>query len=241
MQCTLNIPHLIPPREVVSVWQQLNVPALKTLLARARYQRRATVREFSSAYEFDGSAAAPLLAASDGLAADTGYWLCATPVHLETRRHALVLADPAALQLTPAESAALAAVIAEHVRGDNMTLHTPPSGRWYLRCDCDMPPAITTSPLDEAIGRDIQAFLPQGPDALRWHRLLTETHIRSTTRAKPQAVFPSTVCGCGVAVACRNPLRCPTRQCGAMIRSHARSHSAQAVVSIAVRRAFRTK
>jgi hypothetical protein len=109
------------------------------------------------------------------VAADSGYWLCATPVHLQTRHHALVLADPATLDLDATQSAALAATIAAHVRGDNMVLHTPASGRWYLHCDTA--PAISTTALDDVVGRDVQPYLPKGADALRWHRLLTEIQM----------------------------------------------------------------
>ena len=175
MRCTLNIPHLIPPHEVISVWHQLPIHTLKSMLQRARYTRHTSMHDIAGFTSFDVSAAAPLLAAADGLDAETGYWLCAMPVHLETRRHALVLADPADLKLSAAESAALAETIAQHVRGEQLVLHTSPSGRWYLRRDSA--PAMTTSPLDEVIGRDLQAFLPQGPDALTWHRLLTEIQM----------------------------------------------------------------
>ncbi|MBM3340496.1 MAG: hypothetical protein FJY56_00045 [Betaproteobacteria bacterium] len=181
MQLSLHIPHLIPPREAAAVWAALDVPSLKRMLARARYSRSAplddaavTCESFGIGSDRSGSIA-PLLARADGVKVDDGYWLCVTPAHLETRHHTLVLADPALLQLTAEESQALAATLAEHLRAEQLTLHAPRPDRWYLRCD--QPPAISTSSLASVAGHGIDAFLPKGADALRWHRLLTEMQM----------------------------------------------------------------
>jgi hypothetical protein len=175
MHCTLDIPHLIPPREAAQAWRELQAPALKALLARARHRTYATMRDVPDLSCLDLDGAAPLLAASEGLQADRGYWLCATPVHVQMRHHTLVLADPDELALGETESAALAATLAEHLQQDGLTLLTTQAGRWYLHCDAA--PALRTTPLQEVIGRSIDPHLPQGPDALRWHRLLTELQM----------------------------------------------------------------
>lgn len=178
MRCTLEIPHLIPPREANAVWHSIDTPSLKLLLARARHTRTPLDTEASGSIlgmDTKTIAAAPLLAQEDGLPAQEGYWLCATPVHLETRHHALVLADPTALTLAVAESQALAATLAEHLRSDGISLHAPHPARWYLHCR--VAPEITTSGLDHVIGHDIDRWLPQGRDALAWHRRLTELQM----------------------------------------------------------------
>ncbi len=120
---------------------------------------------------------APLLARHANLDAASGYWLCATPVHLATRRNALVLTDPSALDLDAATSAALAAPLAGHLRDENLTLHAPQPGLWFLHSLAHTPPAITTSSLDSVSGRDVRAFLPKGVDSARWHRILTEMQM----------------------------------------------------------------
>lgn len=178
MRCTLDIPQLIPPREANAVWHSIDAPALKSLLAGARYTRTPLDTEASrSILGMDTTtiAAAPLLAREDGLPAHEGYWLCATPVHLETRHHALVLGDPAALTLTAAESQALAATLAAHLHGDGIGLHAPQPARWYIHCRAA--PDISTGDLDDVIGHDINRRLPQGRDALAWHRRLTELQM----------------------------------------------------------------
>ena len=182
MQCTLHIPHLIPPRELgAALWRTVDAPQLKTALARAAFTTTAAAaddallcRTFGIAQQQDWPLA-PLLARGENLVVDSGYWLCATPVHLETRRNALVLTDPAALEITLEESAAFAAMLAGHLREEQVTLHAPRPNRWFLRCDT--PPAMTTTSLNAVSGRDVRTFLPQGPDSARWHRILTEIQM----------------------------------------------------------------
>jgi hypothetical protein len=182
MTCTLYIPHLIPPREIGdALWRTVDAPQLKQTLARAALTRSPAnttdallCRQFGIVQQNDWPLAS-LLARSENLPASDGYWLCATPVHLETRRNALMLTDPAALAITAAESTAFATMLAEHLREENVTLHAPQPNRWFLQCDT--PPAMTTTSLDVVTGRDVRTFLPQGPDSARWHRILTEIQM----------------------------------------------------------------
>ena len=184
MPCSLYIPHLIPPREIgAALWRMVQAPQLKTLLAKARYDgsapsagEAALCRLFGVARQHDWPLA-PLLARHENLDSASGYWLCASPVHLETRHNALVLTDPLTLDLDAATSAALAAPLAEHVRGENLTLHAPQPGLWLLHSPAHTPPAMTTSSLDSVSGRDVRAFLPKGADSARWHRILTEMQM----------------------------------------------------------------
>ena len=64
--------------------------------------------------------------------------------------------------------------------------------RWYLRLAGD--PGIRTYPLLEAIGRDINARLPYGPNLRRWHPLLTEAqmlfHGHPVNRAREECNQP---------------------------------------------------
>ncbi len=182
MDCTLFIPHLLPPSvQAEALWRTVDAPQLKTLLARAALvSDAATSAEtwlcgaFGIARQQDLPLAA-LLAAHENLNAGSGYWLNATPVHLETRRNALMLTDPAALEITADESAAFAATLGHHLHEENVTLHAPQPGRWFLRSDAT--PVMTTSSLDAVTGRDVRLFLPQGPDSARWHRILTEMQM----------------------------------------------------------------
>ncbi len=182
MQCILHIPCLLPPREALAASGiVIHAPHLSRLLARAHETRvpdsgnGATLcQAFGIARQQDWPLA-PLLAQSAGLSAGAGYWLCATPVHLETRRNALVLSGAPALSLSRAESDALAATLAAHLRAEGVTLHHANAGQWFLQTDAT--PGLTTTSLDQAQGRDVREFLPQGVDSRRWHRLLTEMQM----------------------------------------------------------------
>lgn len=184
MQCTLYIPHLIPPIEIGdALWRTVDAPHLKTLLARAQYTARdgedndASLCKIFGVIRQQDWPLAPLLARGENLIAghDQGYWLCATPIHLETRRNALILTDPAALAITATESKAFADMLVEHLHEEHVTLHAPQPGHWFLHCDT--PPAMTTTPLGRVTGRDVRTFLPQGKDSARWHRILTEIQM----------------------------------------------------------------
>lgn len=182
MPCTLYIPHLLLPRtRGAAVWRTAQAPHLKLLLARARYTRDAETDATAALCALFGIARqhdyplAPLLAHAHSLEVRDSYWLRAAPVHLETRRHALVLADPAALQVSDAESAALAATLSSHLAQENIALHAPRPGLWLVRSD--EVPAMTTHHLDAAVGQDVRGFLPQGAGSRRWHRLLTEMQM----------------------------------------------------------------
>lgn len=184
MDCTLFIPCLLPPKageQGDALWRTVDAPELKQLLARATMATDTTVdaeawlcHTFGIARQQDFPLA-PLLAEAENLDAAHGYWLNATPAHLETRRNALVLADPAILKITIEESMAFAAILADHLREENVTLHAPRPDRWFLHCG--IAPALATTSLATVIGRDIRPHLPRGADSARWHRILTEMQM----------------------------------------------------------------
>ncbi len=182
------MPGLLPPREALAATDYaLHAPHLKALLARARETREPLADDGALLCQAFGIAQqqdwplAPLLARAAGLNATHGYWLCATPVHLETRRNALVLTGPAALNVSGAESAALAGTLAGHLGEEGVTLHVGKPGQWFVQID--VAPAMTTTPLERVLGRDVREFLPQGADARRWHRLMTEMQMLLHTHA----------------------------------------------------------
>jgi hypothetical protein len=85
------------------------------------------------------------------------------------------LADARTLAIEPVEAASLAAAFDQTFASDGLQLHVPCPDRWYLRLPAN--PDIHTYPLHRAIGRDINSLLPHGPNARRWHALLTEAQM----------------------------------------------------------------
>ena len=117
---------------------------------------------------------APFAALGDGLAAESGYWLCADPVSLMLQRDSFALAEPTdALQLTQARQ--LADALNAHFEADGMRFFVAAPRRWYLRLA--QKPNLRTHPLAAMLHRDIQPFLPTGADGLHWHRLLNELQM----------------------------------------------------------------
>ncbi len=99
----------------------------------------------------------------------------ATPVHLAPDQDRLLLFDSAAADLTPAETDTLVAAFNDHFRDDGWQLQISPAGHLYLHL-AD-PPAVRTSPLGQVIGRNVDLFLPQGPDATDWRARLNEIQM----------------------------------------------------------------
>jgi hypothetical protein len=178
MNVTLLIPDLIPPRGAqgnslgVTHWSSLDTPCLKRLLARARWTRNVAPDTQSwLKKQFNVDALGPVMAQADGLAATQGYWLNATPVHVEARRTSLVLTDPAHLQLDPEEAAALAAPLTLHLAGEGLALYAPHPARWYIRSENLL--TMSDAPPHTAAGRDIQSFTSNKAA----QRLLTELQM----------------------------------------------------------------
>lgn len=155
-------------------------PALRHLLRCAR--REGAVEEgaptwlcrlFGVARQQDWPVA-PFAALADGLATETGYWLCADPVSLLLQRDSFTVTDgPRSLSLAQAQQ--LTAALNAHFAADGMQFFAPRADRWYLRLP--RTPSLQTHPLSQARGRDIHAHMPQGADGLKWHGWLNEVQM----------------------------------------------------------------
>ncbi len=159
-------------------------PALLTLLARARQQSAAATGSDELLLQLFGiapahGADAPVAALSrfgesDPVAID-GYWLHADPVHLRADQARLLLFGPRVLTVRMDEAQTLAAAFNTLYNADGWRLETPHPQRWYLRLPDD--PGIHTQALHAVIGRNIDAFLPQGANGKRWHGVLNEVQM----------------------------------------------------------------
>jgi hypothetical protein len=174
------VPYLFPPARLREAAQGLRLPALETLLARGSRQPcpaegvEAALCEALGIPRQQDWPLAPITLAADGGEPGDAYWLRADPVHLRVMRDRIVLADGESLELSRQESDALAASIGGHFGADFNPLPLHPQ-RWYLRLP--QAPRLTTTPLSVAVGRDIEALLPQGPDAMGFRARLTELQM----------------------------------------------------------------
>jgi hypothetical protein len=118
---------------------------------------------------------APFSRVADGGEVDGQYWMLAAPVHLRADRTRLVLFDSVDLEFSDAEASELAGLFKEHFQQQGWRLEMLSPSRWYLGLEDT--PQMTTSHLDEVMGRSIDSFLPQGQDAGHWHRILNEVQM----------------------------------------------------------------
>lgn len=154
-------------------------PALELLLARGRRTHddpldlaRWLAREF-------GLAEAPvpagaLTALAGGLEPGEDAWLRADPVHLRLQRDSMMLVPAAGFDVSRAEADALADAVNRHFAA-SFSVHVVSPAAWSLRVKGDA--AIDgRSPLELA-GQDVDANLPAGADAARWHATLNEVQM----------------------------------------------------------------
>jgi hypothetical protein len=186
---TLVVPGLFGPALTPP---QLTLPGLETLLARG--DRIDDEREFEALlfdlFDIRAEAGQDLPVAAVTRVLDLGvidksWWLRVDPVHLRPDRDRLLLADATMLHLTQEEADQLVAEVMETYAGEGWVLKAARPNRWYLRPPTV--PNIKTWPLPVVVGRNIHDYLPQGPDAKRWHTLLNELQILLHTARVNQA------------------------------------------------------
>ena len=182
MHCTLFIPGLMWPRPgAQEVTRGLEVPALRKLLARGRAQRCAAIAPegwLCQAFEVERAQdwpIAPLTLELDGGEPGDVYWLRADPIHIKVERQRLLLVHSALFEIDHGEAQALAAALNAHFAADGYAFSAPHPRRWYVK----LPrlPRLVTHSVSEAAGRELQSCLPEGPDALAWHRVFNEAQM----------------------------------------------------------------
>lgn len=104
-----------------------------------------------------------------------GIWMRADPVHLAADHRGLILMDESTFTLDQHDALVLAASVKDILAEHGMQLEVPIITRWYVRLDAL--PAVKTTPLHEAAGRDIHACMPAGAGQLEWAQLLNEIQI----------------------------------------------------------------
>ena len=179
MPLDVVVPDLLPPPEAPPALRELRLPALERWLARAAAARRPEANLaalLANAYGLD--AAAPPVAAISLLAdagVREGHWLRADPVHVSVGNSAITLHHAAGLQVTGEEAQRLTAALQELFAEDHFEFRAPAPERWYVRVPAGELPG--TTPLDEALGRNVFGLLPRGKGRVNWPSALTEAQM----------------------------------------------------------------
>jgi hypothetical protein len=108
---------------------------------------------------------------NDKAAAHERYLL--QPVHLDVGSHGLILADPAALELSHDEALALIGALRSLV--PDVLVHLIDSTHWLL--DVPKPYALHGAVPEAALGTDILHWLPEGDAKRRWSALANEVQM----------------------------------------------------------------
>ena len=154
-------------------------PALELLLARGRRTHDDPIalegwlaREFGLGEE--PLPAGALTALAGGLEPGEDAWLRADPVHLRLQRDSMMLVPAAGFDVSRAEADALAESVSRHFAA-SFSVHVVSAACWSLRAKGDVR-LDARSPLELA-GQDVNANLPAGADAARWHATLNEVQM----------------------------------------------------------------
>lgn len=178
MNLHLAIPDLLwPVSEDPRVLEGLSLPALETLLAKGRVSARDSAypeQWLLSIYDA-GSGSAPFALQADGGVPEEAVWMRADPCHLRVNRDKLVLTDAHTFELSRDEAEALIESLNKHFADDGLLFYPMQPERWYVRLA--EAPAIVTTPIDEARGRDIDPLLPGGDAGMTWRRALNEVQM----------------------------------------------------------------
>ena len=176
MPLTLLVPDLLAPADAPAPLRAARLPALEKALSRAIASREpgAGASWLLSRFGLPGSTPlANLAAAAEGLpAAD---WLRADPVHQRIERDALVLHDPAVLDLARGEADEAIAALNGFFGEDGLAFVAPHPHRWYVRVPEGERPV--TVPFDDAVGANPFGRLPSGGTRLRWRSMFSEAQM----------------------------------------------------------------
>ena len=177
MHCELVVPALFAAHEVP------RLPALELLLARGRVAREQPFSLESwlgHAFELAESslpagAITAFAAGVNGIGSPGDFcWLRADPVHLRIEPDRLSLIPSVGFGISRDEAEMFAATLNRHF-GDRLTIFPCWPDRWCLRSAGDI--ALDALAPVELAGREVDANLPRGPQAARWHTLLNETQM----------------------------------------------------------------
>jgi hypothetical protein len=189
------LPFGLPPQELAAdLFRELKVPALSTLIARAKSaQRRHEAfddlsralpheawisRQFGLENALRSGGSPPIAAAAMRefeLPDEPGTWFIINPVHFHIARDHLVLIDPRQLQLAEQEARILFDVAQQLFAEVGKPLLYGNSKTWFVRAD-DWNQLQTSTP-DATTGHNIDIWMPKGEGERNWRKLQNEVQM----------------------------------------------------------------
>jgi hypothetical protein len=185
-QLSVVIPGLFGPaqiKQLPAAWQDLSLPGLEGLLARARRgsaEGRGLEQTLFALFQVapgrDGDL--PVAAVTrQWESQDAGgyWWLRADPVHLRADRDRIVMLGNTILDISAEECQHIALELNHHFAGEDWQLAAANARRWYLRLD--QAPRIGTVALPDVVGQDILHAMPHGPAEAQWRSVMNEVQM----------------------------------------------------------------
>jgi len=187
------VPGALVPASIAShVLARANLPLLGRRLARARIGALQRFEGQGAAHldwlwsHFGGKDQPPptapyalraLESPHSSMATEETFLWQADPVHFAFARDRMLLTKlEGDAALTADESGVLAAEAAATAAEFGARLRTIDTRHWFLVFD--VPWRLRTIAFDAALGRSVEPLLPEGDDAARWRKLLTEIQMR---------------------------------------------------------------
>jgi len=186
----LVVPGLLGPMPALNqTVGDLRLPNLERLLSRSRQTTVPETDLESVLFGFFGIKREPasnLPAAAyrrigDGGVSDDRYWLQVSPVYLRPDQDRLLVFDVEDLHLTATEATDLAEQFNAHFTEEGWQVEVLDPHRWYL--PLESAPELKTHELTDVFGRNMDLFLPEGPDSIKWHGILNEIQMLFYTSA----------------------------------------------------------
>ncbi len=103
------------------------------------------------------------------------FYMHADPVHLEADMDHAVLTSSEDLNISNNESKVLCEALNQHFNQDGLRFIVLQNDQWFVVAEKEI--HLSTTPLVEAVGRNINFILPEGEHATRWKQLLTEAQM----------------------------------------------------------------
>ena len=153
-------------------------PALATILAKGKLQAQNwAYSDFYYQHNFIDKklSLAENYATQLGLPKEHGYLLL-EPTNLRPDRDRLLIAESALLQIDEDEARSLLGLLNQHFCDDGLKFHYLNDELWLLEL-AEKVTDLKTYPLLDIIGSNIDEYLPEGKDALKFHCLLNEIQM----------------------------------------------------------------
>jgi len=96
-------------------------------------------------------------------------------VHLQADMDHAVLTSSADLDISDVESSTLCEALNQHFSQDGLRFFSIDKNRWFVTSKAKI--SMSTTPLVDATGRNVNFLLPQGEDSAYWKQVLTEAQM----------------------------------------------------------------